>query len=201
MKIELHLHTNRYSGCAAHSPADMMRRLIETGYDVVFITEHDAVWSELELAELQRDFSEIKILPGMEISLRPGFKQHLLVLGTNDKAYLRIPVVADILQRARAEDCLTVLAHPFRWEGGADMLKANLRPDAMEARTCNQALEQAETARREAARLGLPVVNAGDVHAVGFINRFWIETDRPVRQAADLRRILISGAYENRVGG
>ena len=52
MKVELHLHTNRYSPCAGNSPQDMMVALITAGYDTVFITEHEVVWPDKELASL-----------------------------------------------------------------------------------------------------------------------------------------------------
>lgn len=63
MKVELHLHTNRYSGCSVNSPEQLVERLIRTGYEAVFITEHSAVWGDDELAELQGHFGQIRIFP------------------------------------------------------------------------------------------------------------------------------------------
>ncbi len=48
MKVELHLHTTRYSGCAVATGGELMERMVEIGYEAVFITEHDAVWSDGE---------------------------------------------------------------------------------------------------------------------------------------------------------
>ena len=203
MKVELHLHTNRYSACAVHTPDQAMRKLIATGYEAVFVTEHDAVWSDEELARLREEFPAIRILPGVELS--PFFygSYHLLVLGSNDPEYLSLRDVADILAKARAEECLTVLAHPFRWEGGDEMLVAGHRPDALECQSPNVTPAQAERAREAAEKLGLPAVNSGDVHALDFIDQFWIETAEPVETARDIRRIVLAGQYENvsREGG
>ena len=50
MKVELHLHTSRHSPCARHRPEELLTRLVATGYDAVYLTEHDALWGEGELA-------------------------------------------------------------------------------------------------------------------------------------------------------
>lgn len=203
MKVELHLHTSRYSGCATATPAELMRKLIETGYQAVYITEHDAVWREEEIARLQEDFPAIRIFPGVELSLGTGVMplEHLLVLGATDRKYLKIRDTAEILEKARAEEHLTVLAHPCRWRGGARMLDEGLLPDAMEHRSCNQDAYMANQARIRAGKLHLPLVNAGDVHGLGFVNRFWIETSRPVEKADDVRAIVVERAYQNHPRG
>ena len=203
MKVELHLHTSRYSGCSTATPAALMRKLVEAGYQAVYITEHDAVWPEREIARLQEDFPAIRIFAGVELSLGTDVMplEHLLVLGTSDREYLRIDDTADLLERARDGGHLTVLAHPCRWRGGAAMLDEGLLPDAIEYRTCNQDASDADQARARAETLDLPLVNAGDVHGLGFVNQFWIETARPVDQADDIRAIILHGAYENHVRG
>jgi len=197
MKVELHLHTSRYSACAINTPQEMMRRLIDAGYGAVYITEHDAVWADKELAELRAAVPGIRIFPGVELSLG---RQHLLVLGTNDPAYLSLDSEAAAVEKARDERALTVLAHPFRWEGGAEMLEAgdrSLLPDAIELRTSNQDADQAAASAEAAGRLNLPLVNAGDSHALNFIDKFWIETHRPIERGDDIRNIVIDGAYDN----
>jgi len=85
MKVELHLHTSRYSGCATATPFELMEALIGYGYDAVFVTEHDTVWPDWELRQLQEEFQDIRILPGVELTLGPDQTQHLLVLGTQDR--------------------------------------------------------------------------------------------------------------------
>jgi len=203
MKVELHLHTSRYSGCAVDSPPELMTELIAAGYDAVFLTEHDAVWPDPELAELRGHFPGLTILPGVELSLDDGRAfQHLLVLGTNDPAFVELaradrPDAAAILDQARAAGCPTVLAHPFRWDGGSAMLRRGLRPDAIELRTCNHGPEHAAVSAATARGLNLPLVNAGDVHSLEMIGQFWIETARPVTCAAELREMLLAGEYAN----
>jgi len=195
MKVELHLHTTRYSGCAINTPEEMMIRLVEAGYDAVFITEHSEVWCDEEIDDLQAEFPFVRVFTGMELSFG---EQHLLVLGSNDPAYLRMDSEADVLARAAQDGCLTVLAHPYRYTGGAAMLEYDLRPDALELFTNNHAPQNAERARATAEYLGLRLVNAGDSHSVEALDRFWIETARPLVHRGDLREIILAGEYENR---
>jgi len=198
MKIELHLHTSRYSACAASSPEALLCRLTEASYEAVFLTEHDAVWSDGELAELQDSFPAVRIYPGLEASIGGDWSvQHLLVLGTNDPRYLAMSEPGEILRRARGEGHLTILAHPCRWEGADRLLRAGLAPDAVEAYTCNQEGDLAEQAIRLAKRLGIPAVNAGDIHHADRIGRFWIETTRPIVRAPEIRPAILDRAYRN----
>ncbi len=197
MKVELHLHTSRYSGCAANTPAEMMEALIAAGYDAVFITEHSVVWPLPEIDELQKAFPQIRIFPGVELSFGTATTQHLLVLGASDASYLACPTAAAAIVKARAEGNLAILAHPFRWPGGDAALEGPPLPDAIEHRTGNQDAKGAHEAVAAAERLGLPLVNSGDSHSVAMINRHWIQTRRPLERATDIRQIILDGDYEN----
>ena len=205
MKVELHLHTSRYSGCAVNTPQELMAQLVACGYEAVFVTEHDSFWPDEQLAELRSQFPQLRIFPGVELTIGDLWSmQHLLVLGTTDPEYAalasgigRRPDVAGILQKARDEGHLTVLAHPCRWEDGAAMIDAGLLPDALEHHTCNQGGDQAAAALRLAGKVGLPVVNAGDVHSVEMVGRYWIETRAPIDDAGAVRRVVLAGEYEN----
>jgi len=196
MKVELHLHTSRYSGCATATVQQLMKLLIDTGYGAVYITEHDAVWRDWELEAIQQEFGAIRIFPGVEVTVSNDPLQHLVVLGTNDPAYLQL-TSAEILHRSRDAGHLTILAHPFRWSGAGEMLEEKLLPDALEYQTCNHDAAQACKAKMTAQRLRVPLVNAGDVHALDFVGRYWIETRRPIEKADDIRQIILGGEYAN----
>ena len=197
MKVELHLHTSRYSGCAEAGPAELMAALTEAAYEAVFLTEHDRVWPDPEIQSLQRQFPAIRIFPGLERTICDDPLQHLLVLGTNDPEYLATSDAAEIILKARAAGHLTVLAHPFRWDGGDEILWGQILPDAVEYHTPHQEGAQARAALAAAAERGVPAVNGGDVHALSFVNRCWVQTAQPVREADDIRRIVLAGEYAN----
>lgn len=177
-----------------------MERLVQIGYEAVYITEHDAVWSDWEIEQLQDGFPDIRIFPGIELSVGPETIKHILILGTNDPSYTKMRnKPADVLAKAYDEGHLTILAHPFRWEGGEEMLRAGLLPEALEYRTGNHDKVGAALSEAAADEFGLPLVNSGDVHGPEFINRFWIETDRPLIKADDIRSAVLNRAYVNRV--
>lgn len=198
MKIELHLHTTRYSGCARNSPEEMLARLVELDYDAVFLTEHDAVWPVESLRQLQRQWPEIRIFPGLELTLynSRGFC-HLLILGATEPEFLDIGDPGDALSCAREKNYPTILAHPYRWEGAADMLEKGHYPDAMECSTPNVLPLQAVMAQVTAGEMHIPVVNTGDAHGVDFLGKYWIETENPLEHPAQLREIFLQGRYKN----
>ena len=201
MKVELHCHTTRYSPCARQSPEELMEQFARAGYDAVYITEHDAVWKADELEDLQRRFPRLRIYPGVELMVDGSLLQHLLVLGTCDPDYVEMRFNAQaVLAKARAEGHLTVLAHPFRWEGGADMLAGPALPDAIEYHTSNQDGTAAHRSLMESLRLRLAVVNTGDSHGSDFVNRFWIETRGEILRPDDIRTAVLEGAYRNCFG-
>jgi len=197
MKVELHLHTNRYSACSINTPETLLGELVRTGYDAVYITEHDAVWSEAEIADLQSEFPQIRIFPGVELTLGRDAAMHLVILGTTDPQYVSMRYDhTSALEKAQSHGHLTILAHPFRWTGGAALLDRWSLPDAIEFRTSNHDGRMAQQSLIEAERLGIRLVNCGDVHARQMINRFWIETLLPLQQADDIHDIVINGQYD-----
>jgi predicted metal-dependent phosphoesterase TrpH len=173
----------------------MLGRLIETGYEAVYITEHDAVWAFDELDDLRAEFPEVRIFPGVELTLGP---HHLLVLGSNDANYLSLRDERKVLEKARGEDHLTILSHPFRWPGAAEMFDEGLLPDALEYYTANHEPDMAGKALSESIRLKLPLVNSSDAHSVEMIGHYWIKTHLPLGEADDIRRIVLAGEYDLR---
>ena len=134
----------------------------------------------------------------MELTLGPERAQHLLVLGTQDPRYLELGEdPARVLEKAHRDGDATILAHPFRWPGGSDMLDDGLIPDALEHLTCNHEPAHARLAQAAGELFALPVVNAGDVHALDFLERFWIETESPLAEARDIRDILVNRRFRN----
>ncbi len=199
MKTEIHLHTNRYSGCAHNDPALTMRRLVEKGYEAVYITEHDHVWTDEELSGIRKDFPSLKIYPGIELTIDCSINGvcHLLVLGTNDPVYIDIADdPAEVMAVAAERNHLTILAHPFRWPGTDDLLDI-AQPDALEYQTCNQSGDAVRQSRECSEKIKAPLVNAGDIHTLDMIGRFWIDTRDKLASPEDIRRAILERRYLN----
>lgn len=168
----------------------------EAGYSVVCLTDHNTVWSNDELADLRARHSSLTIIPGIERTVGRGL-EHLLILGTNDPAYLATHKEDILIRKARTSGLLTVLAHPFIMRESADMLRRGIYPDAIEYRTGSQGEKGAKLALAASATIHRPLVNSGDVHHASQINIFWIETQREVSSIFDLRDVIQSGYYHN----
>jgi hypothetical protein len=197
MKVELHCHTSEFSACAPATAAELLTAMIAKGYDAVYLTEHDVVWPPDALAALQARFPAIRIFPGVEVTLATGRFQHLVVLGTHDPAYVAMADAPEaLLERARAEGHLTFFAHSFRTETSHELLDRGIFADALEWASGNQHHEKMAMAYRLAAEHGLPLVNAGDSHAVEGLDRQWIETHRDIVEADDIRGIVLDRAYD-----
>jgi predicted metal-dependent phosphoesterase TrpH len=192
VKVELHAHTSKYSVCSRLTPEELVSGVIDAGYGAVYLTEHDIMWSEDELVELQAKFPAIRIFPGVELTLE---RCHLLVLGTMDPAFLELSDAAEIIRMAREAGCATILAHPLRWHGGAALLESGELPDALECGTPNHDLAKRERAIAMCEELGMSPIFADDLHRAEITGSYWIETDEPLVGPLDIREVLLSGSY------
>lgn len=196
MKVELHCHTKRFSPCAKHTAEELLSAMIERGYGAVYLTEHQVVWPTEDLAVLQARFPAIRIFSGVEIYFTREGYEHLVVLGPDAKDYLAMTAdPAALLEHARRHNHLTFFAHPFRSDSAHRLLDLGLRSDAIEWVSRSQRQEKASAALRWAEDNHVPLVNAGDTHSIGDLDRQWIETHRDITDAQDIRAIVLEGAY------
>ena len=194
LKVEVHSHTEKYSVCSRIPPRELVAMADASGYDAVFLTEHDRVWSKSEMAGLQELAERVKIYPGIEVTLTD--EVHVLVLGAQDPVYERLKTPSEVFGQACADGFLTVVAHPFRW---SHALPEYCRlADAVEVMTCNHGMEDHAAAAREyALAQNMAEIYASDAHGLNFMNKFWLEMYEPFRTAQEFRNLVLAGRYEN----
>ncbi len=194
MKVEVHAHTEKYSVCSRIPPRELIAMADASGYDALFLTEHDRVWSKPELAGLQELAERVRVFPGIEVTLTDEI--HLLVLGAQDPVYERLKSPSDVFGQACADGFLTIVAHPFRW---SHTLPDYCRlADAVEVLTCNHGLpDHASAARAYARAQNMAEIYASDAHGLNFMNKFWVETPEPFRTPQEFRHLVLAGRYEN----
>jgi len=197
VKVELHCHTAPRSGCAECSADSLLDAYAMAGYHAVYLTDHDEVWPDDELDDLRSRHPGILIYPGIERSVGSEGYQHLLLLGTNNPEYLAIIDEVEILKKAREEDVLSILAHPFIAHDTYTMLQKGLFPDTLEGRTGGHDVDQSAMSERIARKFKLKIINSGDAHSVEHVGRFWIETSVQLFRAADIRGVVLGGHYQN----
>ena len=195
MKVEIHSHTDLYSPCSRIPPKELVCMAETSGYDVLFITDHNKVWPRRDLAALQELCERTRILPGIEISLPD--RRDMLVLGADDPEYEHLRTADEVLAKACADGLLTVVAHPFRYHTSLPAYCA--LADALEIRTCNHSRPEAVSlAESYAESQNLAPVYSSDAHGLNFLNKFWIETHEDFFTAQEFRRLVVSGRYANR---
>ena len=118
MEMDLHIHTNRYSGCSNIDPVDALVKAVEVGLDAIALTEHGIRWSDESIKELVKK-SGVKnmiVFPGQEVacySATGAFQGEFLVygypesLGSNKSIEKIIPMVHSL-------DGVVIAAHPFK---------------------------------------------------------------------------------------
>jgi predicted metal-dependent phosphoesterase TrpH len=193
-KVELHCHTALHSMDSNISPKELVTMAEASGYDVLFITEHQRVWSEQELATLHELSDKVKIFPGIEISFPDGVD--ILVLGASDPIYESLTSPDAVFAQATVDGYCTIIAHPFRWMN--ELPKYCALADATESRTCNHGAEdKVEKAQAYAQENRMAAVYASDAHGLNYMNKFWIETHEPFETIEEFRRLLITEKYDN----
>jgi len=192
MKVDIHIHTAKYSMCAVE-PADMVvEKAIKRGIDAVIFTEHDILWDKNELLKLQSSYPDILILNGVEIWTTSGYD--VLVYGNLGNFSIpddlikedyfssetELPTgmsVEKLLDRLEPEGCAFVLAHPFRYSSSIKLSDETLRRfHAIEADSSNFNYETTPLSVSLAGRLSIPTTIASDSHSVKSVGLWHIET-------------------------
>ena len=65
-KVDLHIHSTASDG--QFSPADIVRKSAEAGLTVIALTDHDTVDGIAPALEAAKNFPQLKVIPGVEIS-------------------------------------------------------------------------------------------------------------------------------------
>src|SRR4051812_47495561 len=113
MKFDLHMHTSHYSPDSIIDPFELLKQAKKVGLDGIVITEHDRLWPEDELAQLQAKAHGLVVLAGVEVTGRGG---DVLCYGVNDLSKLRRGVSwPELTREVHRQGGVCVAAHPYRW--------------------------------------------------------------------------------------
>ncbi len=156
---DFHNHTT-FSPDSVTKPRDLVEALVaHPNVKVAAVTDHDTIKGLTPVRELAQPYSDILIIPGVEIATRQG---DIVVLGVQE-----LPPkpwdVEDIVDFARATGCITIAVHPFRAFGLGDEV-ADSGVDAIEVYNGASSLQANHKALVLAKELGLPEVAGSDSH-------------------------------------
>ncbi len=126
---------------------------------VAAVTDHDTVKGNGMIRQLASAYSDVLIVPGMEITTPFG---DVVVLGAEE-----VPpkpwTVENVVDFARENDLVSVVAHPYREYGMGDAAK-NYKFDAVEVANGGSSPSENEQARQLAKLLDLPGTGGSDAH-------------------------------------
>lgn len=118
MEIDLHTHTNRYSGCSNIHPVQLIRKAKDVGLDGIALTEHGIRWSDENIATLREQCQVVDflILPGQEAACYTAqgrFQGEFLVFGY-PRSLGSSRSLEQILEIVHGVGGLVIAAHPFK---------------------------------------------------------------------------------------
>lgn len=189
-RIDLHVHTGRYSQCAELvDPYRIEHHALRAGLDAVVLTEHDMLWEEEELSVLQESASQIRFFRGIEVTARDC---HLIVIGIDDAGALFRGVSAEeVIETTHTNDGCVILAHPFR---DADPSRIPVqRVDAIEVGSTSFSETEALRALELCRQFEKPAVASSDGHALSRIGWAWTEFPREPENEHSLADQIRSG--------
>jgi predicted metal-dependent phosphoesterase TrpH len=161
IQADLHIHT-KYSFDSSINPKSLVDQLYShQSIKVIAITDHDTVEGYHKVRELASAYSDVLVIPGIEIGTPLG---DLIILGT-DEAPPKPWNVNDVISFAKEKDGVTIVPHPYREYGLGSSAKL-YAVDAIETLNGSTSLHANKLATNLAKEMGLPSVAGSDAHNV-----------------------------------
>lgn len=119
MELDLHIHTNLYSGCSNIEPGRLLQSAEEVGLDGIALTEHSIRWPNDKIADLKKTSGvdeNFVIIPGQEIacySTAGKFQGEVLVFGY-PKSLGSNKSINQVIELVHENNGVVIAAHPFK---------------------------------------------------------------------------------------
>jgi len=195
MKIDMHIHTSRYSPCSDIDPFALIPRAAEAGLSGIAIVEHNALWSEEDIRLLKRESGaeDMCVFPGVEIRSRHG---DLLIFGVRDLSNIRPGDSArHILEAVHNSGGAVVVAHPTRYGMGCDQIVLGMDFDGMEVMSSNMCADEQDRALAFSSCSGIKAVEASDAHTLHSVGDYYTVFDAPITSIEQFVSALKEGRF------
>ncbi len=195
-RIDHHIHTTRYSPDSVMDPIELVERAKAVGLSGVGITEHDCLWPEDELAELQAAAGDLLVLAGVEVSALEG---HFLVYGLKSldgiEPGISLRRLIAIVHRAEAA---IVAAHPYRWEQEFDEIfdAHGHGLHGIELVSNNVTHQTRARAERLLERHPFPTTGSSDAHHSEVVGCYFTEFPQRIENLSQFVSALRSGTAQ-----
>lgn len=159
IRADLHIHTT-YSDDSTVTPKALVEKLVaHNSVKVAAVTDHNTVNGHKEIRKLAATYPDILIIPGVEISTAEG---DILILGAEEMPPQPWST-QNIVDFARDNNCVSVVAHPYREYGMGDAAR-NYKVDAIEVINGESSPHANKLAHDLAKSMRLPGVAGSDAH-------------------------------------
>ncbi len=187
MKFDLHMHTSRHSPDSVTDPFELVKAALAAGLDGIVITEHDYMWTELELGELRAAAPGLVILPGVEVAGRGG---DMLCYGvTNPFELPRGIAWPELCREVHKQGGAAVAAHPNRWNQPFEKIISEQKPelDGIEVMSNNMDADlRAKAARLLVRYPHFAQLGNSDSHDPATVGCCYTDFDAVIHTSADL---------------
>lgn len=191
MKIDFHVHTTEYSGCASSTLEEQVFSAMEKGIDVLFITDHMKLYPYDKLQVINDLYAPFKVYQGIEVTISADNYEDILVFGIHDtkieKKHWSYP---SLYKYVKSKGGIMILAHPYRFSDRIDNSIWDYPPDAVEVLSNNIDGGHGYERRKVLAKtLDVPCVTNSDSHhftTVGhYVNEFpeWCKDEASIIEA------------------
>ncbi len=197
-RIDLHVHTRRYSQCAELlDPGLLGSRIRERNLYGVVITEHDVLWPRREIESLNEGLGNGRIYRGVEVSTASG---HFVVIGLDSMDGIAPGIsVEALIEKAKRVDAAVILVHHHLvYSNIRDPIPAMEMPegiDAIEVASTTTVRENQAEASRIAKRRGWTEVAGSDAHALDNVGETFtaFAEAEPFANEKELARAIMEG--------
>ncbi len=181
---DFHIHTV-YSADSIIQPKTLVDMLVAHSYvKVAAVTDHDSIRGCKATVELASAYTDILIIPGVEISTPKG---DMLVLGTEE-----LPpkpwAPESVVDFAKSIDAVSIVAHPFREYGMGDFAR-NVKADAIEVLNGGSSSAANGQAKELAKSMSLPGTGGSDAHQVSELFTMCTKIDASLNVDAVLKAV------------
>ncbi len=169
-RVDLHVHTRRYSPCAeALDPAHLSKVMEKCGLDGLVIAEHDQLWPAEDIALMNRRLKNRRIYRGVEVSSKNG---HFIVIGLDRLDGIGPGIGIEMLiSHIQSQGAAIIWAHPHLYYGSTPApFKDSDMPSGLHAVEVASGVTSGKDSvatRAMARQRGWAAVGGSDAHAPG----------------------------------
>lgn len=196
-RIDLHVHTKRYSPCAELlQPDKLVEQARKQGLHGVVITEHDRLWRLDDIQQLQPQTTDIRLYRGVEVSSASG---HFVVIGLENldgiTPGISIEALVDAVKPQGA--ALILVHHHLIYSNIASPRTIDEMPggiDAIEVASSVTSGRNQKDAENIALSRGWTAVGGSDAHNLDRVGVAFTCFKRLPKDEKQLARAILSGA-------